>query len=42
MLDGELNAVMSFVVDDGRGSRVYAVRNPHKLRRLDEEAALAR
>jgi Sigma-70, region 4 len=42
VMDGELNTVMSFVVDSGRISRVYAVRNPHKLSRLDEEAELAR
>jgi RNA polymerase sigma-70 factor (TIGR02957 family) len=42
VLDGELNTVMSFVVDGGRVSRVYAVRNPHKLGRLEEEAAIAR
>jgi len=42
VLDGELNTVMSFVVEGGRISRLYAVRNPHKLTRLDEEALLAR
>jgi hypothetical protein len=42
IVDGELNTVMSFVVDGSRISRMYAVRNPHKLRRLDEEAELAR
>ncbi len=42
VLDGELNTVMSFVVDSGRISRMYAVRNPHKLGRLDEEAVLGR
>jgi RNA polymerase sigma-70 factor (TIGR02957 family) len=42
VLDGELNTVMSFVVESGRISRVYAVRNPQKLNRLDEEAVLAR
>ena len=42
VLDGELNTVMSFVVDNGRISRIYAVRNPYKLGRLDEEAVLAR
>jgi RNA polymerase sigma-70 factor (TIGR02957 family) len=41
-LDGEVNTVMSFVIDGGRISRMYAVRNPHKLGRLDEEAKLAR
>ena len=42
MLDGELNTVISFVLEDGRISRMYAVRNPDKPGRLDEEAALAR
>ena len=34
--------VVSVVVADGRISRIYAIRNPHKLGRLDEEAALSR
>jgi RNA polymerase sigma-70 factor (TIGR02957 family) len=42
VLDGELNTVISFIVEDGRISRMYAVRNPNKLSRLDETAALAR
>jgi len=42
VLDGELNTVISFVVEGGRISRLYAVRNPHKLSRLKEEAPLAR
>ena len=32
----------SLVVEDGRITRIYAVRNPHKLARLGEEAALSR
>jgi RNA polymerase sigma-70 factor (ECF subfamily) len=39
---GELNTVISVVVEDGRISRMYAVRNPHKLSRLDHETTLAR
>ena len=42
VLDGELNTVISFVVDGGRISRMYAVRNPHKLTRLADHALLAR
>ncbi len=42
VLDGELDTVISFIVEDGRISRMYAVRNPNKLSRLDEEATLAR
>ncbi|MGH3393747.1 MAG: hypothetical protein ACRDPO_03570, partial [Streptosporangiaceae bacterium] len=29
-------AAVSVVVEDGRVTRVYLVRNPHKLTRLDE------
>jgi RNA polymerase sigma-70 factor (TIGR02957 family) len=39
---GEFDTAMTFVVQDGRISRVYAVRNPHKLGRLDEVADLRR
>jgi RNA polymerase sigma-70 factor, ECF subfamily len=35
-------AAVSLVVADGRVTRVYLVRNPRKLTRLDEPAALAR
>jgi RNA polymerase sigma-70 factor (TIGR02957 family) len=41
-LDGELGAAVSLVVEDGRVTRVYIMRNPHKLARLDETAELAR
>jgi RNA polymerase sigma-70 factor (ECF subfamily) len=41
-LDGELNTVASLVIDNGRITRIYAVRNPHKLGRLEEEAELRR
>jgi hypothetical protein len=30
------------VVADGRITRIYAIRNPHKLARLEEEATLSR
>jgi RNA polymerase sigma-70 factor (ECF subfamily) len=33
--------VVSVAVENGRITRVYAMRNPAKLTRLDEEAALA-
>jgi RNA polymerase sigma-70 factor (ECF subfamily) len=39
--DGEPAAV-SLVVEDGRVTRVYLVRNPRKLTRLDEPAGLSR
>ena len=41
-LAGKLNTAVSLVVADGRITRVYAIRNPHKLARLDEEATLRR
>jgi len=41
-LAGELDTAVSLVVGDGRISRIYAIRNPHKLARLDEEATLSR
>jgi RNA polymerase sigma-70 factor (ECF subfamily) len=41
-LAGELSTAISLVVADGRIARIYAIRNPHKLARLDQEAALRR
>jgi RNA polymerase sigma-70 factor (ECF subfamily) len=41
-LDGELATVASLVIEDGRITRIYAVWNPQKLARLDEEAELSR
>src|SRR5215212_5086009 len=41
-LAGELNTAVSLVVADGRITRIYAIRNPHKLAWLDEEATLSR
>ena len=40
-VDGEPTAV-SLVVEDGRVTRIYVMRNPRKLTRLDEPAELAR
>jgi RNA polymerase sigma-70 factor (TIGR02957 family) len=40
-VDGDLTAV-SLVVEDGRVTRVYLVRNPRKLTRLDKPADLSR
>ena len=34
--------IVSVVVEDGLISRIFAMRNPHKLARLDEEAELTR
>ena len=39
---GELNTAVTFVVEDGRIARIYAIRNPHKLERLDQVAELRR
>ena len=39
---GEFDTAITFVVEDGRITHMYAMRNPHKLRRLDEVAQLAR
>jgi RNA polymerase sigma-70 factor (ECF subfamily) len=41
-LAGELDTAVSLVVAEGRIARIYAIRNPHKLARLDEEATLSR
>jgi RNA polymerase sigma-70 factor, ECF subfamily len=41
-LDATLNTVASLVVEDGRITRIYAVRNPAKLARLDQEVQLSR
>ncbi len=41
-LDASLDTVASLVVEDGRITRIYAVRNPAKLARLEKEAALSR
>ena len=41
-IDGELAAVVNMVIEGGRITRIYAVNNPHKLARLDEEAELSR
>jgi RNA polymerase sigma-70 factor (TIGR02957 family) len=40
--DGELHAVISVVVTDGRITHIYAVNNPHKLARLTEPEPLTR
>ena len=41
-LAGELDTAVTFVIEDGRIARIYAIRNPHKLGRLDEVAELRR
>jgi RNA polymerase sigma-70 factor (TIGR02957 family) len=39
---GELNTAVTFVFEGGRIARIYAIRNPHKLRRLEHVAELTR
>jgi RNA polymerase sigma-70 factor (ECF subfamily) len=39
--DGHDTAI-SFVVEDGRISRIYAVRNPAKLGQIDAEVTISR
>jgi RNA polymerase sigma-70 factor (ECF subfamily) len=39
--DGSTTA-LSFVVEDGRITRIYAMRNPDKLQRLGAETTLRR
>ena len=39
---GEFDTAITFVVEDGRITRMYAMRNPHKLGRLDDVAELRR
>ena len=39
---GELDTAVTFVVEDGRITRIYAIRNPNKLGRLETVAELRR
>ena len=39
---GKFDTAITFVVEDGRITRLYAMRNPHKLGRLDSVAELRR
>jgi RNA polymerase sigma-70 factor (ECF subfamily) len=41
-IGGALDTAVSLTVEDGRITRLYAIRNPHKLARLDHVATLAR
>jgi RNA polymerase sigma-70 factor, ECF subfamily len=40
--DGEADTVLNFAIEEGRISRIYAVRNPQKLGRLEQVAELRR
>ncbi len=39
---GELNTAVTFVFEGGRIARIYAIRNPHKLGRLEQVTELRR
>ncbi len=39
---GENDTAVSFVIEDGRITQIFAIRNPHKLERLGEVAELCR
>jgi RNA polymerase sigma-70 factor, ECF subfamily len=41
-IGGEIDTAVSLAVDDGRITRIFAIRNPHKLARLDRASALTR
>jgi RNA polymerase sigma-70 factor (TIGR02957 family) len=41
-VDGVLDTAISVVVENGRITRIFAIRNPEKLTRLDAEAVLSR
>ena len=41
-IDGELDTAVSLSVENGRITRIYAIRNPHKLARLDQVALFTR
>ena len=41
-IGGELDTAVSLAVENGRITRIYAIRNPHKLAGLDGIAALTR
>ncbi len=40
--DGELSGAVSLVVENGHVTRVYLMRNPRKLARLDEPVEFTR
>lgn len=39
---GEADTVLTVAIDAGRVTRIYAIRNPHKLSRISDETALTR
>jgi RNA polymerase sigma-70 factor (ECF subfamily) len=42
LVDGKVDSVLGFAFDGGRISRIFTVRNPHKLSRVIAETALSR
>jgi RNA polymerase sigma-70 factor (ECF subfamily) len=40
--EGEFDSAVTLTIDGGRITRIYSIRNPHKLAALDSVAALAR
>jgi RNA polymerase sigma-70 factor (ECF subfamily) len=42
VVDGVIDTVIGFAFDDGRISRIFAVRNPAKLNHLAEHTPLSR
>jgi RNA polymerase sigma-70 factor (ECF subfamily) len=42
LIDGAVDTVIGFAFEDGRISRIFAVRNPDKLHRLSAETPLSR
>ena len=40
--EGEFESAISLTVEGGQITRIYAIRNPHKLAALDREAVLTR
>jgi RNA polymerase sigma-70 factor (ECF subfamily) len=39
---GTLDTAVSLAIENGRITRIYAIRNPHKLARLNEPSPLSR
>jgi RNA polymerase sigma-70 factor (ECF subfamily) len=42
LIDGQVDTVVGFAFEGGRISRIFTVRNPHKLGHIAEEIALSR
>jgi hypothetical protein len=42
VVDGAPNTAVSFTVENGRITRLYAMRNPHKLQRLTATTSFSR